>query len=157
MTPCKDRLLAYLKGNNVPFQSMKHHAAFTAQEVAAAQKVPGKQVAKVVIIKADGTMAMLVMPASHRIDFRKLNAILGGKEARLAEEEEFANLFPDCDTGAMPPFGNLYHVTVYVDKSLTEDPEIVFNAGTHTETLKVSYADYSRLANPIVADFAAHL
>lgn len=157
MTPCKERLLAYLKGNNVPFQSMKHHTAFTAQEVAAAQKVPGKQVAKVVIIKADATTGMLVMPASYRIDFRRLNAVLGGKEARLAREEEFADLFPDCDTGAMPPFGNLYHVTVYVDKSLTEDAEIVFNAGTHTETLKVSYADYSRLTNPIVADFAAHL
>jgi Ala-tRNA(Pro) deacylase len=156
MTPCKDKLLAYLKGNNVPFESIKHHTAFTAQEVAAAQNVPGKQVAKVVIVMAGGTMDMLVMPASYRIDFRRLNAALGGKEARLAEEREFGNLFPDCETGAMPPFGNLYNVPVYVDRSLTEDEEIVFNAGTHTETLKVRYADYARLAKPIVADFAVH-
>ncbi len=157
MTTCKEKLIAYLIDTHVPFQTMKHHTAFTAQEIAAEQKVPGKQVAKVVIVLADDKTVMLVMPASHRIDFRKLNRVLGCKDARLAKEEEFKGLFPDCDTGAMPPFGNLYDVPVYVDKSLTEDPAIVFNAGTHDETMKVPYADYARLANPIVAEFAMHL
>jgi Ala-tRNA(Pro) deacylase len=157
MTACKERLIAYLSENRVPFQTMKHHTAFTAQEVAAEQKVPGKQVAKVVIVTGASKMVMLVMPATYHIDFRKLNVVLGCQDARLAKEEEFQSLFPDCETGAMPPFGNLYDVPVYVDKSLTEDPAIVFNAGSHDETMKVPYVEYARLANPIVAEFALHL
>ena len=157
MAACKEKLIAYFADNRVPFQTMKHHQAFTAQEIAAEQKVPGKQVAKVVIVRANGNLAMLVMSASYRIDFRKLPGVLGCQDARLAEEKEFADLFPDCDTGAMPPLGNLYNILVYVDKSLIEDREIVFNAGTHDETMRVRYDDYARLAHPIVADFAVHL
>lgn len=157
MSACKEKLIDYFAENRVPFQTMKHRQAFTAQEIAAEQKVPGKQVAKVVMVRADGSLAMLVMPATFRVDFRKLAHVLGCPDPRLAEEKEFANLFPDCSTGAMPPFGNLYNVPVYVDRSLTDDREIVFNAGTHDETMKVPYADYARLAHPIVAEFAVHL
>ncbi len=136
---------------------MKHHIAYTAQGIAAGQKVPGKQVAKVVMVQVDDGLAMLVLPAIYRIDFRRLVNILGCEGVRLAKEAEFADHFPDCDAGAMPPFGNLYNVPVYVDRTLTEDAEIVFNAGTHDETMKVRYDDYARLAQPIVVGFAIRL
>lgn len=154
---CKDKLEKYFHDNGVKFQAMTHATAYTAQDVAAAQKVKGKQVAKVVMVLANAKSVMLVLPASYRIDFAKLKGVLAAKEARLAKEEEFSMLFPDCDPGAMPPFGNLYNVPVYVDKSLTEDPEIVFNAGSHRDTMKIAYRDYARLAQPNVADFATHL
>jgi len=154
---CKARLEEYFRDNGVGFQIMAHPTAYTAQEVAAAQRVPGKQVAKVVMALADGQIVMLVMPASYRIDFAKLRDALGAKEARLAKEKEFSDLFPDCDVGAMPPFGNLYGVPAYVDRVLTEDAEIVFQAGTHRDTMKIAYQDYARLAQPIVAEFATHL
>ena len=154
---CKEKLEKYFHDNGVGFQAMTHPTAYTAQDVAAAQRVKGKQVAKVVIVLADATAVMLVMPASYRIDFAKLKMALNAKDARLAKEEEFSNLFPDCDTGAMPPFGTLYSVPVYVDRSLTEDPEIVFQAGSHRDTMKITYQDYARLAQPVVADFAMHL
>jgi Ala-tRNA(Pro) deacylase len=111
-------------------------------------------VAKVTMVNADATIVMLVMPASHRIDFPKLKEALGAKEAHLAKEEEFAKLFPDCETGAMPPFGILYNVQLYVDRSLTEDPEIVFQAGSHRDTMKIAYKDYARLDQPRVDEFA---
>ncbi len=154
---CKAKLEKYFHDNDVEYQAMSHSTAYTAQDVAAAQKVKGKQVAKVVMVLADAQVAMLVMPASYRIDFPKLKSIFKAKDARLAKEEEFSNLFPDCDTGAMPPFGNMYNVPVYVDRSLTEDPEIVFQAGSHRDTMKIAYSDYARLAQPVVADFATHL
>jgi len=128
---CKARLEKYFRDNGVGYQSMTHPVAYTAQEVAAAQRVPGRQVAKVVIVLADGKAVMLAQPADSRIDFVKLKDVLGAQELRLAKEKEFSDLFPDCDTGAMPPFGNLYDVPVYVDRALSEDVEIVFQAGTH--------------------------
>ncbi len=154
---CKARLEQYFRENGVGFQTMTHATAYTAQEVAAAQRVPGRQVAKVVMVLADAKIMMLVMPASYRIDFAKLKSGLGVQDVQLAREKDFSALFPDCDTGAMPPFGNLYDVPVYVDQVLTEDAEIVFQAGTHRDTLKIAYADYARLARPIIADFATHL
>lgn len=154
---CKFKLEKYFRDNGIEFQALTHPTAYTAQDVAAAQKVKGKQVAKVVMVLADAKVAMLVMPASYRIDFTRLKGVLGAKEARLAKEEEFSGLFPDCDTGAMPPFGNLYNVPVYVDRALTEDLEMVFQAGSHRDTMKIAYKDYAQLAQPIVADFATHL
>jgi Ala-tRNA(Pro) deacylase len=154
---CKAKLEKYFRDNDVKFKAMVHPTAYTAQEVAAAQEVKGKQVAKVVMVLADAKAVMLVMPASYRIDFPKLKSVLKAKEARLAKEEEFSGLFPDCDTGAMPPFGNIYDVPVYVDRSLTEDPEIVFQAGSHRDTMKIAYKDYARLVNPTVAEFVVHL
>lgn len=154
---CKARLAQYFRDNGVAFETLTHRPAYTAQEVAAAQGVKGKQVAKVVIVCADAKKVMLVMPATYRIDWARLKGALGAQEARLAEEGEFSGLFPDCDTGAMPPFGIMYDVPVYVDRALTEDPAIVFAAGTHRDTMKIAYQDYARLARPTVASFAVHL
>jgi Ala-tRNA(Pro) deacylase len=133
---------------------MTHSQAFTMQEVAAALHVPGDQVAKVVIVCAGDEMAMLVLPAPYRLNIDKACTLLGVEDARLAKEKEFAALFPDCATGAMPPFGNLYDVPVYVDQALAAQPDIVFRIGTHRETMKVAYADFERLAQPTVGEFA---
>ena len=154
---CRERLEQYLRENGVGFEVMTHSQAFTMQEVAAALHVPGKQVAKVVIVCADEEMAMLVLPAPYRLNTAKAGKLLGVKGVRLAKEKEFTDLFPDCATGAMPPFGNLYDVPVYVDQSLAEESNIVFRIGTHRETMKVAYADFSRLAQPTVAEFARQI
>ena len=153
---CKERLEAYLRENKVPFQVVHHPLAYTAQEVAAAEHVPGKMLAKVVMVFADGKLVMLALPAPYRVDVNKAAAALGAREVRLAHEEEFAAAFPDCEVGAMPPFGNLYDVPVYADKALAEDKEIVFQAGTHTDTVTMMYADFERLVKPKAAAFAHH-
>lgn len=152
---CKEDLEKYLKDNSVKYKEMVHQEVYTAQEIAAAQHVPGKQLAKVVMAKADGEMAMLVLPATHRVDFAKVKSLLGKKNVSLAKEEDFKDVFPDCEVGAMPPFGHLYQVPVYVDQALAEDPEIVFQAGTHVHTIKMKYADYEKLVKPKVGEFAA--
>lgn len=151
---CQAKLEKYFRENGVHYQTLSHPPAYTAQEIAAAQHVPGKQVAKVVMVTANSRPVMLVLPASHHIDFRKLGEALGMKNVRLAHESEFESLFPDCDLGAMPPFGNLYGVRVCADETLAEDAEIVFQAGAHDTTMKIAYSDFVRLANPIVAEFA---
>jgi Ala-tRNA(Pro) deacylase len=122
--------------------------------VAASEHVPGRMLAKTVMVLADGEIAMLALPAPYQVDLEKAAAALGVKGARLAEEEAFADTFSDCEVGAMPPFGNLYGVPVYVEKTLAEDETIVFRSGTHTETMSVSYADFERLVEPTVAQFA---
>jgi Ala-tRNA(Pro) deacylase len=147
----------YLRENGAGFEVMKHSQAYTMQEVAAALHVPGKQVAKVVMVKAAGEMAMLVLPAPYRLDFAKVGGVLGSRSVTLAGEEDFQDLFPDCETGAMPPFGNLYDLPVYVDQSLAEEEGIVFRIGSHRETMKVAYTDFERLARPQVAEFASAL
>ena len=154
---CRERLEQYLQENDVPFEVMAHSQAYTMQEVAAVLHVPGKQGAKVVMVKADGEMAMLAIPAPYRLDFAKLRALLSAKEVSLAKEEEFADLFADCATGAMPPFGNLYDLPVYVDRALAEEANIVFRVGTHRHTMKVAYADFARLAQPTVGEFARQI
>jgi Ala-tRNA(Pro) deacylase len=151
---CRERMEHYLRENGVPFEVMTHAQAYTMQEVAAALHVSGKQVAKVVMVKANGKMVMLVTPASSRLDFAQVRALLGAKKVSLAKEEEFADLFPDCGTGAMPPFGNLYSVPVHVDQALAEEANVIFRVGTHRHTMKVAYADYARLVQPTVSEFA---
>jgi Ala-tRNA(Pro) deacylase len=153
---CKERLETYLREHSVPFQVQHHSIAYTAQELAASEHIPGKQVAKVVMVIADGKPAMLAVPATHRVDFGKAGAALGAKEVKLALEEELAAAFPDCEVGAMPPFGNLYGLPVCVDKALAEDETIVFPAGTHTDTISLAFADFARLVEPSVASFAYH-
>lgn len=153
---CKEELEAYLRESKVPFQVQHHALAYTAQEVAAAEHIPGRMLAKVVMVLGDGKLAMFVLPAPARVDLERVAAGLGVKEARLANEEQFADRFPGCEIGAMPPFGNLYDLPVYVDKSLAEDETIVFEAGTHTDTMSMKYADYERLAQPKAAEFARH-
>jgi Ala-tRNA(Pro) deacylase len=151
---CKERLEKYLQENDVPFELLAHSQAYTMQEVAAALHVPGTQVAKVVIVKADGEIVMLVISAPARVDFRKVRGLLGAKEVSLAKEGEFSGLFADCATGAMPPFGDLYGVPVYVDQGLAQEANIVFRVGTHRHTMKIAYADFSRLARPTLGEFS---
>ncbi len=151
---CRERLENYFKENGVKYEVTSHPEVYTAQEVAAVEHVPGMFVAKVVVAAIDGKMTALVLAAPHRVDIPKLKAALGAKEVRLAREDEFKALFPDCEVGAMPAFANLYDVPVVVDQSLTEDPKIVFNAGTHRETMTVPFRDFQRLAQPNVATFA---
>jgi Ala-tRNA(Pro) deacylase len=151
---CKDRLEAYLRENQVPFQMQHHARVFTAQEVAASEHIPGKMLAKVVMALADGRLTMVVLPAPDRVDLAKLGMLLNTRDVRLAQESEFAAAFPDCEVGAMPPFGNLYNLPVYVDTTLAEDETIVFQAGTHTDTMSMRYADFERLVQPTVADLA---
>jgi Ala-tRNA(Pro) deacylase len=153
---CKDRLEEYLSDNGVPFQVQHHARVFTAQEVAAAEHIPGKQLAKVVMAVADGQPVMLALPASYRVDRTKAAAVLGVTEVRLAKEREFAATFQDCEVGAMPPFGNLYGVDVYVDQTLADDETIVMRAGTHTDTLSLRYVDFARLVQPSVGQFGRH-
>lgn len=151
---CKERLAEYLNEHGVPFKAMSHPTAYTAQEVAAAQGVSGKQLAKVVIVKANDQPVMLVLQASAMVDLRKAAQMLGAKSLVLAREGDFADLFPDCEVGSMPPFGNLYNVPVYVDEGLAAQDEIVFAVGTHTDTFRIRYADFARLASPTLGAFA---
>lgn len=151
---CKERLENYLRENGVAYQTQHHPLAYTAQEIAASEHVPGKLFAKVVMARADDKMLMVVAPATHRVDLAAVAREVGAREARLAREEEFQQSFPDCEVGAMPPFGNLYGVPVFVDESLSEDAYIVFQAGTHTDTMSMRYADYARLVQPKVGRFA---
>ena len=154
VTTCKDKLATYLRANHVPFETQHHRIAYTAQDVAASEHLPGQLMAKVVIAIADGELIMLVLPANQRADLAKVCAALGARELWLAEEHDFARRFADCEIGAMPPFGNLYDLPVYVDESLTEDPSIVFQAGTHIETMRIRYADFARLVKPTVVAIA---
>jgi Ala-tRNA(Pro) deacylase len=151
---CRDRLENYLRENQVRFEEHHHPRAVSAQEVAASEHVPGRMLAKTVMVLADREMVMLALPAPYQVDLEKAAAALGVDEVRLAEEEEFEDSFPDCEVGAMPPFGNLYGVPVYVEKTLAEDETIVFRSGTHTETMSVTYTDFERLVEPIVVQFA---
>ena len=151
---CRERMEKYLRENGVGFEVKTHDQAFTMQEVAAALHVPGNQVAKVVIVCADKEKVMLVLPAPYRMNVDLVRDLVGAKTIRLAKEDEFADLFPDCATGAMPPFGNLYDVPVYVDRSMAEEPDIIFRVGTHRETIKMAYADFVRLVQPVIGDFS---
>jgi Ala-tRNA(Pro) deacylase len=151
---CRDRLEAFLGENQVPFQVRHHSLAYTAQEVAEREHIPGKRLAKVVLVFADGELALLVLPAPFEVDWRQAAEALGAKQVRLAREGEFAAAFGDCEIGAMPPFGNLYGLPTYVDGALAKNETIRFQAGTHTETIEMKYADFDRLVGPAVATLA---
>ncbi len=144
------KLQEYLDSQRVKYVSVKHSPAFTAQEIAASAHIPGKDVAKTVVVKLDGEMAMVVLPATHMVRLNHLQEEMGVLEAVLASEEEFKGRFPDCEVGAMPPFGNLYEMETLVDASLARDHEIAFNAGTHTELIRMAYTDFERLVGPRV-------
>ncbi|MCG6990083.1 MAG: YbaK/EbsC family protein [Gemmatimonadetes bacterium] len=145
-----DRLRNFLEENHVKFVTLSHSPAFTAQEIAASAHVPGKELIKTVMVKLDGKMAMAVIPAPDKVSANRLREATGAKEVELASEKEFADLFPCCEVGAMPPFGNLWGVDVYADTHLREDEVIMFNAGTHTELVRMTYADFERLVHPVV-------
>ena len=144
------QLQEYLDKHHVKYVSIKHSPAFTAQELAAAAHIPGKEVAKTVVVKLDGIMAMVVLPAPEMVRLNHLKAETGVDRVELASEEEFKGRFPDCEVGAMPPFGNLYEMRTLVEESLTEDEDIAFNAGSHTELIKMSYSDFAELVQPEV-------
>jgi Ala-tRNA(Pro) deacylase len=150
------KLIDFLNQSKVRYEVLHHPEAFTAQELAAIEHVSGRSHAKVVMVKTDGDVLMTVLPADHRLDLEKLDKI-AGRQTAVATEAEFKSLFPDCAVGSMPPFGQLYGVATYLDKSLTEAERIVFEAGTHSDAIKMRYADYERLAKPTIADFAVKL
>lgn len=147
-------LKEYLDKNNIKYVTIKHSLAFTAQEIAASAHIKGTEMAKTVLIKIDGKMAMFVLPASYKVNFDQLHETLGTKNIRLANEMEFKDKFSDCDVGAMPPFGNLYGLDVYVADVLAKDEEIAFNACTHTELIQMSYKDFERLVKPRLIKFS---
>jgi Ala-tRNA(Pro) deacylase len=148
-----EKLKQFLDRERVKYVSIAHSPAFTAQEIATAAHVPGNELAKTVVVHLDGKIAMAVLPASRKIILDDLREAAGVEQARFATEDEFKRLFPDCETGAMPPFGNLYGMDVYAAKSLPRDHEIAFNAGSHTELIKMAYGDFARLVKPKVASF----
>ena len=150
----KDKLREYLDSHNVKYTVIEHSPVYTAQEIAASAHIPGKQLAKTVMIKADGQMVMAVLPASFRVNFERFKELTGSKKVKLSSEREFKELFPDCEPGAMPPFGNLYGMEVYAAENLAEEMEIAFCAGSHGELIRIAYKDFERLVKPKVLDFA---
>ncbi len=149
-----NKLKEFLDGHQVEYITISHSKAYTAQRTAASAKIPGKELAKTVIVKFDGQMVMTVLPASYKIDFDQLKLASGAKKVEISSEDEFRGVFPDCEVGAMPPFGNLYDMEVYVAKTLAEDDEIAFNACTHTELIQMKYKDFDRLAKPKILKFS---
>ncbi len=148
-----EKLKRYLTANGVEYTTIPHLPTFTAQQTAAAADVPGQELAKSVIVTLDDRISMCVLPASCEIDFTRLKQVSGAKNAYFAHEPQFREWFPDCERGAMPPFGNLYDVPVYVAETLAEDEEIVFDACTHSELIRMKYADFVRLVKPGVGHF----
>lgn len=149
------KLVEFLNNENIKYVTIGHSTAYTTQEIAALTHTPGRELAKVVIVKIDGNEAMVVLPSTYRADLSLLKAAIGAKTIELAQEREFQERFPECETGAMPPFGNLYGMDVFVDQSLTQDKEIAFNAGSHNELIRLSYEDFERLVRPTILKLAA--
>jgi Ala-tRNA(Pro) deacylase len=147
------KLKKYLDSHHVKYVTLNHPPAYTAGETAAEVHISGKELAKTVMVKLDGKLAMAVLPAPNKVDFLLLKDATGAKHVELAKEQEFRDQFPDCEVGAMPPFGNLYDMDVYVEETLSWDNEIGFNAGTHTEIVKMAYRDFEALVHPKVAHF----
>ena len=148
------KLKKYLDDNNVPYVTITHSQAFTAQQVAASAHIKGREMAKTVIIKINEKLAMAVLPATYHVDFHLLKEVTGNENVVLAHESEFKEIFEDCELGAMPPFGNLYNMEVYVAQSLTQDVEIAFNAGSHSELIRMGYSDFERLVKPKILKFS---
>src|ERR1700757_3554309 len=144
------KLKEFLDSRGIRYVSIAHSTAYTAQGIAALTHIPGKELAKTVVVKIDDALAMAVLPASSHVALSALRAATGADTVELAREADFQDRFPECDTGAMPPFGNLYGMPVFVDEGLAEDEEIAFNAGSHNELIRLSYSDFKRLVRPTV-------
>jgi Ala-tRNA(Pro) deacylase len=149
-------LREYLDSHDVKYVLISHSPAFTALEIASSAHIPGKELAKTVMVEIDGRIAMAVLPAPQKVDLELLREAAGAERVALAKEDAFRDRFPECDVGAMPPFGNLYDMDVYVADSLTEDEEIAFNAGSRTELVRLAYRDFERLVQPRVMRFAVN-
>ena len=143
-----------LDNRHIKYMAINHSPAYTAQEIASEAHIPGKEMAKTVMVKLDGKLAMTVIPANYQVDFDLLQEATGAKKVELAIEEEFKYTFPDCEIGAMPPFGSLYNMETYVAESLTDDEQICFNAGSHHELIKLAYKDYEEMVHPKVLKFS---
>jgi Ala-tRNA(Pro) deacylase len=144
------KLREFLDSHNVKYLVLSHSVAYTAQGIAALVHLSGKKLAKTVIVRIDGALAMAVVPASFHVDLDLLRTAAAARTVEVATEKEFKDAFPDCETGAMPPFGNLYGMAVYADASLAENEEITFNAGTHRELVRMTWSDMMRLVSPKV-------
>jgi len=144
------KLQEFLDQNRVDYDLISHSPAYTAQEIAARCHIPGQDLAKTVIVKLDGKLTMLVGPAHLQFDLEALKQLTKAKKVELARESEFEDRFKDCEVGAMPPFGNLWNMDVFVDDSLLQDEEISFNAGNHSELVKMKYSDWASLVKPKV-------
>jgi Ala-tRNA(Pro) deacylase len=153
--PILTKLKEFLDANRVPYEVRSHRTAYTAQEVAAEEHIPGREMAKVVMVRDAHGYLMAVLPAPYHLGLGHLEKVTGRTGLRLATEAEFAGLFPGCEPGAMPPFGNLYGIPVWVDDLLARDEEIAFNAGNHEQTVHMKYADFARLVGPRVAPLRA--
>ena len=143
----------YLTEHHVPFRKVHHRMAFTAQTEAAAAHIPGKQWAKTVVCFADDRPLLAVVPAPYSVDTERLRSLVGARTLRIGREDEFAGLYPGCEPGAMPPFGAMYSQPVFVDERLSSEPEIVFNAGTHSDAIRMSYSDFAAMSSPTVGRF----
>ena len=146
------KLKTYLDENDIRYVVIQHSPAYTATEIAQSAHIPGKELAKTVLLKLDGEVVMVVLPATEMVDLELMRRATGGNVVELATEDEFAGLFPQCELGAMPPFGNLWEMKTFVDQHLREDEKIAFNAGNHTELIQLSYGDYERLVEPTVLE-----
>ena len=151
------KLRQFLDENHVKYVVISHSKAYTSQGIAATANISGNDLAKTVMLKTDGELCMAVLPAPKHVDLVRFAKLTNTKEVALASERDFRDRFPDCEVGAMPPFGNLYGLPVYVDVSLTRDKEIAFNAGSHLELVRLPYADFERLVKPQIVEFAAPL
>jgi Ala-tRNA(Pro) deacylase len=143
-----NKLREFLDTHNIKYIIFSHSLAYTAQGIAALTHVSGKELAKTVIVRIDGDLAMAVVPASRHVDLPLLKQAAAAREVTLASEQEFKDKFLDCEAGAMPPFGNLYGMAVYADESLTRNKEITFNAGTHRELMRMNWVDLVKLVEP---------
>lgn len=151
------KIQEYLDKEGVAFEHLEHDRAFTATEVAGAQHVPGRQMVKCVIVKADEQFVMCLLPAIHYLDLDKFKTAIHAKQVRLANEEEMIKLFPGCETGSEPPFGALFEIKVYADKFLEDDNEVAFNAGTHVDVIKMKFQDFQKLVKPVFVEIGVHI
>lgn len=150
-------LQSYLDEMGVPYRVSRHSSAYTAQDLAAAEHVPGRTVIKPVVVRADGEFVMCALPASHRIDLDELRQQLQAEDVQLADEQSMQEIFPDCELGAAPPIGKLYGLPTLMDESLFADERVTFQAGTHCDAVTMTLADYRRVAQPEVAYFGRHI
>lgn len=151
------KIQEYLEKEGVAYEHLEHDRAFTATEVAGAQHVPGRQMVKCVIVKADEQFVMCLLPAIHYLDLDKFKAAIQARQVRLANEEEMIKLFPGCETGSEPPFGTLFGIKVYADKFLEEDNDVSFNAGTHVDVIKMKFQDFQRIVKPVFVEIGVHI
>ena len=141
---------SYLDERHIDYTVINHPLTYTAQETAQSAHIPGREIAKTVVVRIDGTAAMVVQPATSKVHLGKLKKLTGAENVSLADERDLGELFPDCELGAMPPFGNLYGMHVYVGEDLTHDDEIAVNSGSHTELIQLTYRDFESLVHPEV-------